>query len=118
MVKGVIPEGASFSTGLKGRAFCYGKTATSGNVVLTLAIERGDTDIDSDSFATGVDSSSTAVAGTSGIGFWVAVDLSGSEIDSLAAGDKFRAKLSRKTSGVSGNMTGDLQISVFEIQQR
>jgi hypothetical protein len=116
---GVIPEAASFTTGITVRLFWMAGTATSGNVMWTVAFERGTTDLDSDSFATGLDSTSDATNGTSGIVTVSSIDFNGTtEIDSLVAGDEFRVAVNRKTAGVSGNMSGEAQLIAVEIRQR
>jgi hypothetical protein len=115
---GIIPEGADFTTGIKVRIVWMGATATSGNVIWTSAFERGTTDLDTDDFATGIDSSASAASGTSGIVTITSIDHSGSQIDSAVAGDPFRLKITRKAADASDTMTGDAQLISVEIQQR
>lgn len=113
----IVPEGADFTTGIKDRLF-FSATATSGNVIFTGAWERGVTDIDSDSFATGADSSATATSGTAGIPTLVTMDHgSGAAIDSLVAGDLAWFKLTRKND-IADTMSGDAEVLMIEGQQR
>lgn len=115
---GIVPEGADFTTGIKVRIIWIAATATSGNVVWTTAFERGTTDLDTDDFATGVDSSASAANGTSGIVTVTSIDHSSSQIDSLTAGDLFRVKVTRKAADGSDTMTGDAELIAVEVQQR
>ncbi len=111
---GRIPEGADFTTGIAVYIEWMAATATSSTATWTSAFERGNTDQDSDSFATGVDSSADTTSGTSGITTTTIINHSGSEIDGLTAGDSFRLKITRKTGGLTGNA----QVKTVEIRQR
>lgn len=115
---GVIPQGADFTTGIRVTLHWMGATATSGNVIWTTAFERCNTDLDADSFDTGVDSSAAAANATSGIITSTSIDHSGSQIDGLTAGDLFRLKITRKAADASDTMTGDAQLIAVEIRQR
>jgi hypothetical protein len=115
---GIVPEAADFTTGIKVRIVWMATSATTGNVIWTSAFERGNTDLDADSFATGIDSSAAAANGTSGIVTTTSIDHSGSEIDGLTAGDLFRVKITRKAADGSDTMTGDAEVIAVEIQQR
>jgi hypothetical protein len=115
---GIIPEGADFTTGIKVRFKWIAASATSGNTIWTSAFERMNTDVDADSFATGVDSTAQACNATNGIPTSSEIDHSGSEIDGLTAGDLFRIKLTRKAADGGDTMTGDAQLLAVEIQQR
>lgn len=115
---GIIPEGADFTTGITVRIIWMATSATSGNVIWTSAFEVGTTDLDSDSFATGKDSSADAANGTSGIVTVTSINHSGSEIDGVAAGNFFRLKITRKAADSSDTMSGDAELLAVEIQQR
>lgn len=94
-------------------------TATSGNVSFSAAVERidaGNLDIDSDSFATAVNGSEVAVPGTSGQILSYSISLSGSEADSVAAGEDYRLKITRLTPGTSP-AGGEAEILSVEIRQ-
>lgn len=114
---GVIPEGADFTTGIAVRIHWIATSATSNDVIWTAAFERANTDLDSDSFATGVSATSTTNA-TSGIITTTVINFSGSEIDGLTAGDPFRIKISRDADNGSDTMTGDAEFVVVEGRQR
>jgi hypothetical protein len=115
---GIIPEGADFSTGIAVRIVWMATSATSGDVIWTSAFERGNTDLDADSFATGIDSSAATTNGTSGIPNVTTINHSGAEIDGLAAGDLFRLKITRKAADGADTMSGDAEIIAVEVRQR
>lgn len=116
---GIIPEAADFTTGLTVRIIWMTSPATSGNVIWTAALERGNTDLDADSFATGLDSAAAAANGTSGIVTTTSINHNGTtEIDSIVAGEFFRLKITRKAADASDTMTGDAELIAVEIQQR
>lgn len=115
---GIIPEGADLSVGITVIISWVADTATSGNVIWTGAFERGTTDLDTDSFATGIDSSAAAANGTSGIVTQTSINFSSSEIDGLSVGDLFRLKITRKAADASDTMTGDAQLIAVEARQR
>jgi hypothetical protein len=114
---GIIPEAADFTTGITARLHWMATSATSGDVVWVVAFERSNTDLDSDSFATGVSGTSTT-NGTSGIVTVTSINFSGSEIDGVTAGDLFRVKVTRDADAGGDTMTGDAELIAVEIRQR
>lgn len=116
LLYGIIPEGADLSSGIRRITRWKATTATSGNIQDAGAFERGNTDSDSDSFATAVNSAATATSGTSGITTVITTDHSSSQIDGITAGDDFYLKITRLASG-SDTVTGDLELVSVEIQQ-
>jgi len=112
-----IPQGADFTTGIAVRIYWIATSATTNDVVWNSAFERGTTDLDADSFATAVAGTSTTNA-TSGIVTVTTINHSGAEIDSLAAGDLFRLKITRDADNGSDTMTGDAEIVAIELRQR
>lgn len=112
-----IPEAADFTTGITAILKWAAATATSGDCVWVVAFERMNTDMDSDSFATGV-SGTTTTNGTSGIPNTTSINFTGSEIDGLTAGDMFRVKVTRDADAGGDTMTGDAQLVAVEIRQR
>lgn len=83
------------------------------------AFERMNTDEDADSFAT-ANSVSTTTNGTSGIITASSIaHASGAEMDSLAAGEPFRLKVTRDGDGsvVTDSMLGDAELFAVEIQE-
>lgn len=97
-------------------------SATSGNVVVQAGIERWNAadDHDSDAFAALQSSGQVAVAGTAGIDFSGTVSFTdGAQMDSLAAGEKFRIKFRRDADDTSAtdDATGDFEFSGVEIRE-
>ena len=109
----IIPEAASLGSGLKIRLHWMATTATSGNVVWDVSLERMTTDLDSDSFDT-IASGTAAASGTSGI--LTVTEITLTTIDSVTAGDGFRLKVTRDANNASDTMTGDAELVVCEIR--
>jgi hypothetical protein len=110
---GIIPEGASLGSGLKIRLHWMATTATSGNVVWDVSLERMTTDLDSDSFDT-IASGTAAANGTSGI--LTVTEITLATIDSVTAGDGFRLKVTRDANNASDTMTGDAELIAVEVR--
>ena len=96
-------------------------SATTGTCRWATAIERIDTgqDLDSDGFATANTTGATA-PGTSGAPAYTSIaHTSGAQMDSLAAGEAFRLKVTRDADGTSGtdDMTGDAELIGVEIKE-
>jgi len=96
-------------------------SATTGNVVLTAAIERvnaGGPDIDADSFAAAQTSGAAAVSGTSGITAVATITFTnGAQMDSLVASEPFRIKVSRDATDGSDTAVGDMELLAGEIRE-
>jgi hypothetical protein len=99
---GIMPEAASLGSGLIVRLHWMG-TATTGNVRWSVAFERGNTDLDADSFDTATAATATT-NGTSGIVTVTAITCT--SIDSIAAGDLFRLRVQRLGADAADTMTG------------
>lgn len=95
-------------------------SATTGNVVWNAQIERLEdegTDSDSDSFASAQTATGTT-AGTSGSLQYTSITFtSGAQMDSLAAGEMFRLKITRDADNGSDTMTGDAELFGVEIKE-
>jgi len=95
-------------------------TATSGNMRAQTKFERigdGSQDLDSDGFATANSLSDTAVPATSGnVKISSIAHANGAEMDSVAAGERFRLAVSLY-SGSTSNATGDRQLVGVEIKE-
>jgi hypothetical protein len=109
----VIPQFAILSSGLKIRLIWAATTATTGNCVWQVALERMTTDIDADSFDTAASATATT-SGTSGIPNYTEITLT--TIDSVTAGDGFRLKVTRNATSASDTMTGDAELIAVEIR--
>jgi hypothetical protein len=88
-------------------------TATSGNVVWDVSLERMTTDLDSDSFDT-IASGTAAANATSGI--LTVTEITLTTIDSVTAGDGYRLKVTRDANNASDTMTGDAELVVCELR--
>lgn len=94
------------------------ESATTGNISFRTEIERRNTDSDSDSFATGVDTVGVAVSGTSGIPVTCSqAHTSGASMDSLAAGEPFRLRVTRFPLNVQDTLIDTAQVLAIEIRE-
>ena len=110
---GIMPEGASLGSGLKIRLHWMSTNQTSNNVVWDVSLERMNTDLDSDSFAT-IASGTAAANGTSGI--LTVTEITLTTIDSVTAGDGYRLKVTRDANNGSDTMTGDAELVAVEVR--
>jgi hypothetical protein len=89
-------------------------SATSGNVRWRVALERGNTDLDSDSFDTAAEANGNA-NGTSGIPTTTSISLT--TLDSVAVGESYRLRISRVGSDATNDtMTGDAELIAVEVR--
>jgi len=95
-------------------------SATSGNCKWNAEIERiadGGHDIDADSFAS-AQTATEATNGTSGIATYTTIAFtSGAQMDSLAAGEAFRLRVTRDAADGGDTMTGDAELLAVEIKE-
>jgi hypothetical protein len=110
---GVLPEAASLGSGLIVSLRWMATTATSGDVRWSVAWEKSNTDLDSDSFDTAT-AATAATNGTSGI--VTVTNITCTTIDSLAAGDLFRLRVQRIGADGADTMTGDAELVAVEIR--
>jgi hypothetical protein len=111
---GVIPEGATLASGLIVSLRWMATSATSGSVRWSVAWERCNTDLDSDSFDTAT-AATGAANGTSGI--ITVTDITCTTIDGLTAGDLFRLRVQRLGADGADTMTGDAELVAVEIRE-
>jgi len=109
----IIPEGASLGSGLKIRLHWAATTATSGDCVWSVSLERMTTDLDAGSFDTVASATATTNA-TSGIVTVTEITLT--TIDSVTAGDGYRLKVTRDADSGSDTMSGDAELVVCEVR--
>jgi hypothetical protein len=110
---GVLPEAADVSSGLIVSLRWMATTATSDDVRWSVAWEKSNTDLDSDSFDTATAATATA-NGTSGI--VTVTNITCTTIDSLAAGDLFRLRVQRVGGDGADTMTGDAELIAVEVR--
>jgi hypothetical protein len=109
----VVPTGASLGSGLVVRLKWMAATATTGNVVWGVAIERMTTDQDADSFDTQV-TATTACSGTSGIAVETAITIT--TIDSAVALDGIIIQVQRLGANGSDSQVGDAQLELVSVE--
>ena len=110
-----IPEGADLSSGISVRLYWMATSATTGNVRWRAEFEADGTGLDSDSFDTSTEATGAA-NGTSGIE--TLTTFTCTTIDSLAAGDRFRLRISRVgNDGTNDTMSGDAELVAVELRQ-
>lgn len=117
--KAVLPRHYS-GQGVTVTLYWCALAATSGNCVWMTAFERiadETLDIDSDSFAAN-NSATAAAPSTSGfIQYTTIAHTDGGEMDSLAAGELFRIRVTRDADNGSDNMSSDAQLVALEIRE-
>jgi hypothetical protein len=110
---GILPEAASLGSGLIVSLRWMATTATSGDVRWSVAWEKSNTDLDSDSYDSATASNATT-NGTSGI--VTVTNITCTNIDSLAAGDLFRLRVQRIGGDAADTMTGDAELVAVEVR--
>jgi hypothetical protein len=111
---GVIPENANLASGLQIRLAWMATSATSGNCRWGVQLERGNTDLDTDSFDTATEATGAA-NGTSGIATYT--EITTTNLDGLTAGDTFRLKVFRNADDATNDtMTGDSELIAVEVR--
>lgn len=118
---GVMPQNYAGTTGVTVYIHWSASTATANDVAWDVAFERigdGQQDIDSDGFAANNSVIDTA-PGTSGFVTIASVSFTdGADMDSVAAGEKFRLRITRDADNVSDDdMTGDAELHKIEIRE-
>jgi hypothetical protein len=111
----VIPTGADLTSGLVVRTKWMAATATTGNVMWGVSIERMNTDMDADSFATQT-TATTATSATSGILVETAITVSAANCDGAVAGDGIIVQLQRVGGNAADTATGDVQASLVTVE--
>jgi hypothetical protein len=111
---GILPEAASLGSGLIVSLRWMATTATSGDVRWSVAWEKSNTDLDSDSFDTATAATATT-SGTSGI--VTVTNITCTNIDSLAAGDLFRLRVQRIGGDAADTMaSSDAELVAVEVR--
>lgn len=110
---GVIPEGATLTSGITVRITWTAATATSGNCRWGAQWMRCNTDIDSDSFDTATEATTTTNA-TSGIPSTTSITCTA--IDGVTVGDMYRLRIYRDTGDAADTMAGDAEFLTVEVR--
>ena len=110
---GVIPEGATLTSGITVRITWTAATATSGDCRWGAQWMRCNTDLDSDSFDTATEATTTT-NGTSGIPNTTSITCTA--IDSVAAGETYRLRIYRDTGDAADTMAGDAELLTVEVR--
>lgn len=115
----IMPQHYAATTGITVYIHYSMSSATSGDVDWDVSFERvgnEQQDVDSDSFATANSVDNTTVPSTSGDVDIVNVAFTdGADMDSVAAGEKFRIKVTRDAS--SDTATGDAELHAVELRE-
>lgn len=115
----VLPRNYS-GAGITATLIWLATTATTGNVKWNVQFERhqDDTDdLDTDSYAT-AQTATGATATTSGAPQYTSIAFTnGAQIDSLAAGESFRLKITRDAADGADTMTGDAELLRVELRE-
>ena len=116
---GIMPQSYAGTTGITVYLHYAMSTATSGDIDWDIALERiGDQqlDIDADSFAAVNSVDNTTVPGTSGNVDIVSIAFTdGADMDSVAAGEAFRLKVTRDAA--NDTAAGDAELFKVEIRE-
>lgn len=109
---GVLPNNYA-GGGLTVTLVWMATSATTGDVVWNVAIERHEDDafdIDSDGFAAAQAATGTTASATGEQQYTDVTFTNGAQMDSLAAGESFRIKVTRDADNVADTMTGDAEL--------
>jgi len=91
-------------------------SAISGTVTWTAQVERGNTDMDTDSFAAAQTADGTA-NGTSGVTTFTTISLTNAQADSIAKGERFRLLVSRNQDSGTDDIASDVELRSVEIRE-
>lgn len=110
---GIMPEAASLGSGLIVKIHWMATSATSGDCRWGVQFQRNNTDLDSDSWDTTTEATSTT-NGTSGI--ITITSITSTNIDGITAGDSYRLKVYRDVSDAADTMSGDAELVAVEVR--
>ena len=118
LFSGVVPSHFTANASIEVKLHFAMSSATSGNVVWDVAVEKGGSgqNMDNDGFAS-TKSVTAAVSGTSGELVVGTVLLTNAEADGLASGESVRFKITRDASNGSDSATGDAELRYVEIRE-
>jgi hypothetical protein len=111
--RSIMPEGASF-TSLVAYIWGMATTAVTGDVIWGVQYEdMNESDLDTDSFSTGVTKAMT-IAATSGVP--LGITISTSSFDGITVGDPYRVKIYRAAAEAGDTLVGDAELLAVEIR--
>lgn len=111
--RSIMPEGASFSS-LVAYIWAMATTAITGDVIWGVQYEdMNASDLDTDSFSTGVTKAMT-IAATSGVP--LGITISTSSFDGITVGDPYRVKIYRAAAEAGDTLVGDAEFVAVEIR--
>jgi len=111
--RSIMPEGASFSS-LVAYIWAMATTAITGDVIWGVQYEdMNASDLDTDSFSTGVTKAMT-IAATSGVP--LGITISTSSFDGITVGDPYRVKIYRAAAEAGDTLVGDAEFLAVEIR--
>jgi hypothetical protein len=112
---GILPRLANTTVVLAWAA----SSATSGDVVWNVAWERDDTgtDLDADSFATANSATATTSATSGALTYTSITFTTGAQMDNIAAGERFRLKVTRDADNAADTMTGDAELFAVHVRE-
>lgn len=117
---GLMPQSYSANIGVTARVVWLASSATSGDVVLAISLERHEDDVDdldSDTFAAANTVTATAASASGEPQYTEISFTAGSDMDSIVKGESFRLKFSRLGSDGSDDMAGDLELLRIELRE-
>lgn len=116
---GVLPRHYG-GGGLTVTLYWSATSATSGNCKWNVQVERLEdegTDTDADSFASAQTATAAAPSTSGALQYTTVTFTSGTQMDSLAAGEAFRLKVTRDANDAGDTMTGDAELHRVEVRE-
>lgn len=116
---GVLPDSYA-GGGLTVTVVWSATSATSGNAKLNAEIERLEdegTDTDADSFAAARTATAAAPATGGALQYTDITFTAGAQMDSLAAGELFRLRITRDANDAGDTMAGDLEVHAVRVKE-
>jgi hypothetical protein len=114
----IMPQGSDLSNGTETRLFFRAAGGTTGAVVWNVAFESGNSNLASDAWTTGINSTGAPVNPVLGFQTVATIVHNSGEIGGVTAGDFFRVRVSRAALNAADTLTGDAQLTALEIRQR
>lgn len=116
----ILPQHYAGTTGITVVLYWMASTATSGDVVWNVAIERHEDDafdLDADGFAAANAVTDTAASASGELSVPTVTFTDGADMDSWAAGESGRMRITRDADNGSDTMSGDAELLKVEIRE-